>query len=52
MFQTFVFMGVSILFFIVAFVNEDGFQEGYNEFYGTNLNRGGLVAFIAILFPL
>lgn len=42
-------MAVSITFIISAFVDEDGFQEGFQKWYDSDLNRYGLVAYVGFL---
>jgi len=50
--KTLVFQGVSIIFVVTAFADEDKFQEGFYDYYGTSLNRYGLIVYIIILFLL
>lgn len=47
--QTLFFMIISIIFIVSAFADNDKFQEGYDIWYGANLNRYGLIVYIFII---
>lgn len=47
--QTVFYMIISFIFVITALADKGKFQEGFQEFYGADLNRFGLAFFIVLL---